>query len=917
MLQSEITLERAAGIAAQLTTEEKLGLLTTHQSAVERFGLHEFYIGTEIARGFVGRDPADYSTVFPQPAGLAATFDRSLLEQLGEIAGTECRAYYNRNHNSALCVWGPTVDMERDPRWGRTEEAYGEDPFLAGELTAALTSGMIGTHPVYLKVLPTLKHFCANNCEEQRMRGDSVLPPRLKYEYYYAAFMPAIRFGGAKSIMTAYNAVNGVPALCNPDLKRILKDQWGLWFTVTDGADFGQTLSAHHYGTSHSDVYAEAIRAGSDIMTDDDALTRKAAECALREGLLTEAELDAVLTQVLYARMRLGQLSTDCPYDSITADQIDTDASRAVNLRAAEEQFVLLKNDGLLPLQQPKRIAVCGPLADENLRDWYTGYFRDAVSVLEGIRAEFPDADIYTDSLWDIVSVQAANGKYLSVHPDGNCAFDAETVTESEQFFLQDWGENWQNLCAAGSRRYLRVSDDGKLCLHQREIYDWFTHETFRLLDTPDGTVLEAMFYHKRMETDAEGKICFTEQTTVTPERVFRIQVISRGTDRAEALAKNADTVIYCTGNHPVQAAKECFDRKTLALNIQPDMAELLHRFNSQTVMLLISGYPYAVNRQQEILPAILWSTHAGAHLGTAAAHILSGKYNPAGRLPMTWYRSEHDLPDIGNYDIQAARMTYLYFQGKPLYPFGYGLSYAAFQYEALEILPAENGSLTASVTLQNTSGCDGDEVIQVYYSVPGSDVPRPEKKLCGFARVRLAAGKRRTVSITIPAYILEIYDPHSQQMMTESGIYRFYAGGSSDALPLAAETAINGQPIPVRSGRFDAEQYDCAHHISIGYCRSLRRYVLHTDGWYGTAVYTGVPFAGKRLLKLRAAAMLHEGCMTVQIGEIKFDMQVAVSSNDADFAEYTAELPPILPESGVLVINMQEGMSLLDIELE
>lgn len=917
MKQSEINREQAAALAAKLTPEEKRGLLTTHQHAAERLGLGEFYVGTEVARGFVGRRAEDFSTVFPQPVGLASTFDRDLLRQLGDIAGTECRAYYNRDQRSALCVWGPTVDMERDPRWGRTEEAYGEDPFLAGELTAALTSGMAGDHPCYLKVLPTLKHFCANNYEEKRINDNSFLPPRLKYEYYYAAFMPAIRFGGAKSIMTAYNEINGVPALCNPDLKRILKEKWGLWFVVTDGADFGQTLLAHKYGASHADVYAEAIRAGCDLMTDEDTLTANAAECALQEGLLAESELDEMLTNVLYARMRLGQLSDDCPYDSITPEEIDTDAARAVNLRAAEEQFVLLKNDGMLPLQNPKRIAVCGPLADENLRDWYTGYFRDAVSVPEGMRAEYPDAEIITDSLWDHVTVQAANGKYLAVHADGTCAFDADTISEQTTFALQDWGENWQNLYAVSAKRYLRVSDDGRLLLHNRSVYDWFTHETFRLLDTPDGTILEAPFHHRRMEAAADGTIRFTDQTAVTPERAFRIQVISRGTDRAKELAANADAVIYCTGNHPVQVAKECYDRKTLALNIQPDMAETLHSANPKTAMLLISGYPYAINREQEILPAILWSSHAGAHLGTAAAHVLSGAYNPAGRLPLTWYRSEHDLPGIGNYDIESTGTTYLYFRGKPLYPFGFGLSYAAFRYESLSITQNADGSLTAEVTLQNISERAGDEVVQIYYSMPDSAVRRPLKKLCGFARVHLAAQERKSVSVTIPAYILQIYDPHSRSMLTESGSYQFFAGGSSDALPLQAAVTVAGCPIPLRESRFDAEQFDQGYSVTIGYCRERKRHDLRARGWCGTAVYTGVPFAGKHRLLIRAAALVKQNGITVQIGSHSSDLQIAASSSFSDFREYAVPLPDDLPDSGTVVLIMQEGISVLEIALD
>lgn len=652
-------------------------------------------------------------------------------------------------------------------------------------------------------------------------------------------------------------------------------------------------------------------------MTDDDTLTANAAECALQEGLLTESELDDMLTNVLYARMRLGQLSDDCPYDSITPEEIDTDAARAVNLRAAEEQFVLLKNDGMLPLQNPKRIVVCGPLADENLRDWYTGYFRDAVSVPEGMRAEYPDAEIITDSLWDHVAVQAANGKYLAVHADGSCAFDADTISEQTTFALQNWGENWQNLYAVSAKRYLRVSDDGRLLLHNRSVYDWFTHETFRLLDTPDGTILEAPFHHRRMEAAADGTIRFTDQTAVMPERAFRIQVISRGTDRAKNLAANADAVIYCTGNHPVQVAKECYDRKTLALNIQPDMAETLHSANPKTAMLLISGYPYAINREQEILPAILWSSHAGAHLGTAAAHVLSGAYNPAGRLPLTWYRSEHDLPGIGNYDIESTGTTYLYFRGKPLYPFGFGLSYAAFRYESLSITQNADGSLTAEVTLQNISERAGDEVVQIYYSMPDSAVRRPLKKLCGFARVHLAAQERKSVSVTIPAYILQIYDPHSRSMLTESGSYQFFAGGSSDTLPLQAAVTVAGCPIPLRESCFDAEQFDQGYSVTIGYCRELKRHDLRARGWCGTAVYTGVPFAGKRRLLIRAAALVKQNGITVQIGSHSSDLQIAASSSFSDFREYAVPLPDDLPDSGTVVLIMQEGISVLEIALD
>lgn len=912
MKQNEITRARAAELTAQLTEEEKLGLLTTHQQAVERLGLPEFYIGTEVARGFVGRDEEHYSTVFPQPVGMAASFDRSLMQQLGEIAGNECRAYYNSGDKSHLCVWGPTVDMERDPRWGRTEEAYGEDVFLAGEMTAALTKGMAGDDPVYLKVLPTLKHFCANNCEEERMTGNSCMPLRLKYEYYYAAFMPAIRYGGARSIMTAYNEINGVPALCNPEQRTILKGQWGLWFTVTDGADFGQTVTAHRYCDSHAEAYAEAVKAGCNIMTDEPTLTRNAAKKALETGLLTWAELDRALTEVLYARMRLGQFSEDCPYDSITTECVDDAAARAVNLRAAEEQLVLLKNDGILPLAPQKKLAVCGPLADENLMDWYTGIFRDAVPVVEGMRAAYPESEIVYDSLWDIVTVQASNGKYLCAHEDGVCAFDADEPTADAQFELQDWGENWQNLYSVKYGKYVRAHEDSSLRLHRRRVYDWFTRETFCLHETPDGTVIDAFQHYGRLHADAH----FSHDRTLAPETLFRIETVSRGRDRAAALAAACDAVIYCTGNHPVQVAKECHDRKTLALNIQPEMALHLHSVNPATVMVLISGYPYAICKEQEELPAILWSTHAGAPLGTAAARAIRGACAPAGRLPMTWYRSEQELPPIGEYDIEKAGTTYQYFRGTPLYPFGYGLTYAEFRYESLTVQRAADG-YEALVTLQNMSGRAADEVVQVYFTVPASAVSRPIRKLCGFARVTLQAGECRTVHIAIPPYILQIYDPHSGSMMTEAGTYYFYAGRSSADLRLSAETEVTGTPIPLRCAAFDAQQYDRASGVEIGYCRKLRRHDLRVTGWGGSAEYDGVVFAGAEELCLRAAAIIKCSSIGVALGDTKTELMIDASDSRDDFTEYRMRLPENLPAQGTLKLHLGEGISLLEIALE
>ncbi len=919
MQREEAFMKKAAEIVSRLTEADKLMLLTTHQHEVKAgdLTLPEFYIGTEVARGYVGREAERCSTVFPQPVGMAATFDPELMEQIGAIAGDECRAYHNAGDKGALCVWGPTVDMERDPRWGRTEEAYGEDVLLAGEMTAAYTRGLAGDDPVFMKTIPTLKHFCANNCEAERVAGNSYLPPRLKYEYYYAAFMPAVKYGGARSVMTAYNEINGVPALANPELKSVLKDDWGLWFVVTDGADFSQTVTAHRWCNTHAEAYAEAVKAGCDIMTDDAKLTRAAAEHALEQGLLTWEDIDAMLLRVIGARLALGMGSSDCPYDAIGQDVFARPQSAEINRKAALEQLVLLKNDGMLPVKHaPANIAVVGCLADENLKDWYTGSFSEAVSPLAGIRAAYPQSTVTYDSLWDLVALRAANGKYLAVQEDGTLAAASDAVTDDAVFELQDWGENWQNLYSPKYRKYVRHMENGTLALHNRIIFDWFTRETFHLHSVSGGTVISDLPDGARMAADSDGQITFVRQNTVLPQNVFFIETVSCGRERAEQLASSHDLVIYCTGNHPVQVAKECFDRKTLALNVQSGMAAALARANPRTVMVLISGYPYAICEEQEVLPAILYSTHAGPHLGTAIASAVSGAYAPAGRLSMTWYRSEHELPAIGDYDIETAGTTYLYFKGEPLYPFGYGLSYAAFRYHALAVR-ADGSDFAADVTLENCSGTDSDEVVQVYYTVRDSAVTRPEKKLCGFARVHLAAGETRTVSVRIPAYILQFFDTHSERMMTEAGTYRFFAGGSSADLPVCSDLAIDGEKPAGRAAEFSAEMFDAASGIRLFYAKELHRHYARTVRWNGNLVYRDVPFSGKKTLVLHASSVFHESAITADCAGEKLEISLQPSLSYDDFRAYSVPLPDGLPDTGTLVISMQEGAALLRIALE
>lgn len=903
----------ARELTSKLTLDEKLGLITTHNRPVERLGIGEFFIGQEVARGYVGRSDDRYSTVFPQPIGLASTFDRELMSEIGTITANECRAYYNIDKKGGLCVWGPTVDMERDSRWGRNEEAYGEDVFLTGELTAAFTETMAGDNGEYLKTIPTLKHFCANNNEHERLKSNSFMPLRLKYEYFYQAFRNAIVNGGAKSVMSAYNEVNGVPALCNTELQSILKDEWGLWFAVTDGGDFGQTVTAHRYTSSHAEAYAESITAGCDTMTDIGSLVSKAAKNALDRGLISEADIDRAVENVLYARAKLGQFSDDCPYDSITTDIVNTEQSEDVDLRAAREQVVLLKNDGILPLKKAHgKIAVLGPAANENLRDWYTGTFRSPVSIAEGIRREFAGREIVHDSLWDIVAIKAPNGKYLSVHEDGTVHADAEAVTDSERFELQDWGENWKNLFSVKYQGY--VTSDGALHLNGRTIFDWFTRETFNFYDTDGGVLIEEYLHRERLSC-TDGKLTFVKERAVVQENIFVIETLSSGRERAEKAAAESDVVIYCTGNYPTQVAKECFDRSTLRLNVQEGMAEHIFGICPSVVMVLVSSYPYSVCRENELLPAVLYTTHAGAQLGTAVAETLSGRNNPSAKLPETWYRSDNDLPDIMSYDIEKSGTTYMYFKGTPLYPFGYGLSYSTFEYSGFSVTDS-SGKLTARLTVRNTSDADGTEIVQIYYTLKASAVRRADKKLCGFERVSLKAGESREILIDIPEYILRIYDTRSGRMLVEDGDYTFYAAASSADIRSECECRVSGEMVGNRPCCFEAQSFDDYNNVIISFSRRLRRHYVTVRGWDAWVKYSGVDLTGRTELVMSISSCVSDEKVRCKVGGHEFEVPVSASDGYDDFAEYTAKLPDGLSGVHDLALSLGEGVSVLDISL-
>jgi beta-glucosidase len=625
--------------------------------------------------GSWGRPAPVPTTTFPQAIGMGGTWDPELIRQIGAAEGYETRYIYqsDRYKRGALVVRAPNADMGRDPRWGRTEECFGEDPYFNGTMVVAMTRGLQGDHPRYWQTAALMKHFLANSNENDREKSSSEFDERLFREYYSVPFRMGVMEGGSNAYMAAYNAYNGIPCTVHPILINITMKEWGLdGIICTDGGAMNLLVTQHAYYRTASQAAAWCIRSGINQYLDRyvDAVNE-----ALRKGYLAEAEIDQALRGSFRVLLRLGLMDPPemVPYSAIkqSGDEPapwEREENKALARLATQKSIVLLKNSGgLLPLDKEaiKTVAVVGTRADQVLLDWYSGTPPYAVSPLEGIRAKVGA---------DVVVKHASNN-------DGGAAV---------------------------------------------------------------------------------------------------------------AVAGSADVVIVCVGNHPTGAAgwakvtkdsygKEAVDRKIITLEDE-ELIKQVYAVNPRMVVVLISSFPYAMNWTQENVPAIVHMTHNSQETGNALADVLFGDYNPAGRLVQTWPRSLEQLPPMMDYNIRNGR-TYMYFQGDPLYPFGFGLSYTTFEYSNLgtsATLLDANGSVMVSVDVKNSGERSGEEVVQLYVKHLDSAVQRPMKELKGFRRVAIRAGQTKTVKIQLEAKELAYWDVTKRKFVVEAGRVQLMVGASS-----------------------------------------------------------------------------------------------------------------------------------------
>lgn len=809
--------ERVADLLSKLTVEEKVSLLRATSPGIPRLEIDKYYHGNEALHGVVRPGPF---TVFPQAIALAAMWNPELHYQIATAISDEARARWNElclgkkqlgQFSDLLTFWSPTVNMARDPRWGRTPETYGEDPFLSGVLGVQFVKGLQGDNPRYLKVVSTPKHFAANNEEHNRFECNARIPERLLREYYLPAFEACIIDGKSESIMTAYNAVNDIPCTLNTWLiQKVLRQDWNFdGYVVSDCGGPGLLVSGHKYVKTKEAAATLAIKAGLDLECGDDVYMEPLLN-AYRLGMVSDADIDSAAYHVLRARMRLGLFDDPehNPYNRISPSIVGAPAHKELALEAARQSIVLLKNEKkMLPIDvnKIKSIAVVGINAGSCEFGDYSGIpVGDAVSVLDGIKNRVGDKVKVMYAPW----ISSADGYELisgAYYPEGLKAeyFSNKNLEGIAKIRTDEWinfepanqapdpflpssplSIRWTGkLRPAVSGVYTVgfMSDDGcRLSIDEKLLIDsWETHAV-------KTTSVEVY-----LEAGHEYSIC-AEYFDTGGDKVAKLYWKIPEAERRERLSlygdagkviKSCDLTIAVLGiNKSIE--REGQDRSDITLpKDQEEFIREIYKINPNTVVVLVAGSSLAIDWINENIPAIVNAWYPGEQGGTAVAEVLFGDYNPAGRLPLTYYNSINELPSFDDYDITKGR-TYQYFTGKPLYPFGYGLSYTSFAYKNIRIVDSGD-RLNLNFTVKNTGKRDGYEVAQLYVKFPELDIVTPLKQLKGFKKVFIGKGKDQQIGIDIEKDELRIWDEKQNKFVTPKGNYTFMIGASSEDIRL------------------------------------------------------------------------------------------------------------------------------------
>jgi beta-glucosidase len=812
--------QRARDLVSRMTLEEKVMQMKDVAPAIPRLGVPEYNWWNEALHG-VAR--AGLATSFPQAIGLAAMWDDGAMFQMATVISDEARAKYHEaiRHEShqryqGLTFWSPNINLFRDPRWGRGQETYGEDPYLTGRLAVQFIRGLQGDDPKYFKTIATVKHYAVHSGPEpDRHTFDAVVSDRDLRESYLPHFEAGIRLGGAYSLMCAYNSIDGKPACANEMLlKDVLRGEWKFsGYIVSDCGAIDDIYLRHKAVGTAAEAAALGVRTGTDL---DCGRVYPNLVAAVGQGLITEAQIDTSVTRLLLARFRLGMFddSSHVRWASIPFSDVDSPEHRALARRIADESIVLLKNDrNTLPLRKDLgTIAVIGPNADQwrMLLGNYNGIPADPVTPLRGYARGSDLADNFP--LYELVpgAVLRTKDGQLGLHVDyysrrdfsGSPLFSATDTTLNSDWKEgaprgdmdpDNFGVRWTGVIRPTQTGMYRLGLVGTIkfqmwlndSLIVRSIYP--THDG----EFPDPR--QAQSDAIRLDAGREYALRVDGQESYGEAQLQFLWAAPTDSLESEAVnaASQADVVVLVLGltarlegeEMPIQIAGFRGGDRT-ALDLPAPQEHLLERvaaLGKPTVIVLMNGSALAVNWAQEHVPAILEAWYPGQAGGTAVADVLFGDYNPAGRLPVTFYKSVNDLPAFDDY--RMAGHTYRFFNGIPLYPFGYGLSYTTFTYSnvrANQTRASARDTISVSVDVANTGPKAGDEVVQLYVAHDSNAVPRAIKDLRGYTRVHLAPGEKRTVTLSLATSSLAYWNETTHQWTLEREKVRLLLGASS-----------------------------------------------------------------------------------------------------------------------------------------
>ena len=811
--------ERVDLLVSQMTLHEKMDQMVFTAPAISRLKVPEYNWWNESLHG-VAR--AGYATVFPQSITIAGSWDTDLMYKVATAISDEGRAKHHefvrrgkRGIYQGLTFWSPNINIFRDPRWGRGHETYGEDPYLTGQLGIQFVKGLQGNDPKYLKTVATAKHYAVHSGPEPlRHVFNAIVSERDLRETYLPAFRDLVKDGGVYSVMGAYNQIYGIPCCASPLLMGILRNEWGFkGYVVSDCWAISDFYTFQNYSKDAAEASAAAVKAGTDLECGSSYPQLKE---AFKRGIISEDEIDIAVKRLFTARFKLGMFDNEkmVSYAQIPFSVNCSEANTKLALEAAQKSIVLLKNTNeILPLSKDiKTIAVVGPNADnwEALIGNYNGIAKNPVTVFEGIKNKLKNTTIlYAEGAHlaeGVSNLQPIPGEYLLTaegKPGVKGEYYANAKLEGEPYFIRTdknidfYWESGSPAAGLDSDNYsvrwtgylvppvsgtykigswgmpiLEVWFEGERILNQNNEHHAFHQE--KAIELKAGMKYKFVYEYKNNHGDGDAKLLWSVPNPKMQEE-------------AVELAKKADAVIVVLGlsqrlegeEMPIKVdGFEGGDRTHLNLpQTQQDLVKAIKATGKPTVLVLLNGSALAVNWENENLDAIITAGYPGQEGGNAVADVLFGDYNPAGRLPVTYYKSVEQLPAFENYDMEGR--TYKYFEGEPLYPFGYGLSYTTFIYSELKLAKkAKVGEkVLVSVKVTNTGKRAGEEVVQLYLKDEKASTTRPKVQLEGFKRIHLNAGESKVVDFELTPRQFSMIGENEKRVI-ENGWFTIFTGG-------------------------------------------------------------------------------------------------------------------------------------------